>query len=312
MQKQSNLKKILEAGGFAVTGELGPPKGTDLKVIEKKAAYLKGQVDAVNVTDNQTAIVRMSSIGASHIILDMGLEPVTQMVCRDRNRIAMQSDLFGAYALGIRNMLCLSGDHQKFGNHPEAKNVFDLDSIHLACMIRKMNTEKKIMSGDEIAGDFDMFIGGAANPFGDPFEFRAIRLAKKIKAGVQFIQTQCIYDIDRFEKYMAMVREMGLHKKVYILAGITPLKSFGMANYMNKNVAGIQVPNETLKRMKACAKENQADEGIKIAVESIGRMKKIEGVSGIHIMAIEWESRVPEIVEMAKLKGDPLKRKQQE
>jgi methylenetetrahydrofolate reductase (NADPH) len=303
--QESRLKKILERGDFAVTCELGPPKGTDPEIIKKKAGLLKGYADAVNITDNQTAIIRLSSIAASHIILDHGLEPIMQMVCRDRNRIAMQSDLFGAYALGIRNILCLSGDHQQFGSSPSSKNVFDIDSIQLLKIINNMNVEKKISSGDEIEGSFDMYTGAAANPFGDPFEFRIIRLSKKIKAGAKFIQTQCIYDMERFERFMKQVRERDFHKKVKILAGVIPLKSFGMANYMNKNVAGINIPSSIMKRMKDAPKGKKAEEGIKICIEQIEHLKKIEGVSGVHIMAIEWEKMVPVIVKQAGLYPRP-------
>ena len=296
---------MLAGGLFAVTGELGPPKGPDRSVIERKAEHLRGKVDAVNLTDNQTAIVRRSSIAAAKILVDLGLEPVMQMVCRDRNRIAMQSDLFGACALGARNMLCLSGDHQCFGNHPTAKNVFDLDSVQLIAMVKKMRDEKKVLCGDDIEGEFKMFIGAAENPFGDPFACRVPRLAKKVAAGVDFIQTQCIYDMDRFENWMQGVRERGLHEKVHIMAGVTPLKSAGMANYMNNKVSGISIPDEIVQRMKGVPKENQAEEGIKLCVEQIQRLKSIEGVHGIHLMAIEWEHKVPEILEAAGLLPRP-------
>jgi len=305
MKAGSHLEKILTGGHFAVTGELGPPKGADVAVIERKAKLLKGNVDAINVTDNQTAIVRMSSIAVSALLNQMGLEPTMQMVCRDRNRIAMQSDIFGAYGLGIRNILCLSGDHQKFGNHPTAKNVFDLDSIQLIQTVKKMRDEHKLLSGDEIEGPPQMFIGAAANPFADPFEFRVIRLAKKAAAGVDFIQTQCIYDMDKFERFMQMVRDRGLHERIFILAGVTPLKSVGMARYMKEKVAGMEVPDEILNRMKAAGKEKAREEGLKICVEQIERLKKIPGVHGIHLMAIEWEEVVHEIVERAGLLPRP-------
>ncbi len=305
MKAGSNLEKILTGGQFAVTGELGPPKGADVAIIERKAKLLKGNVDAINVTDNQTAIVRMSSIAVSALLKQMGLEPTMQMVCRDRNRIAMQSDIFGAYALGIRNILCLSGDHQKFGNHPTAKNVFDLDSIQLIQTVKKMRDEHKVLSGDEIEGVPQMFIGAAANPFADPFEFRVIRLAKKAAAGVDFIQTQCIYDMDKFERFMQMARDRGLHEKIFILAGVTPLKSVGMARYMKEKVAGMEVPDEIINRMKAAGKEKAREEGLKICVEQIQRLKSIPGVHGIHLMAIEWEEVVHEIIERAGLYPRP-------
>ncbi|MBI4495467.1 MAG: methylenetetrahydrofolate reductase [Deltaproteobacteria bacterium] len=305
MKAGSHLEKILESGQFAVTGELGPPKGADVSAIERKAHLLRGNVDAVNVTDNQTAIVRMSSIAVGAILKGLGLEPNMQMVCRDRNRIAMQSDIFGAYALGIRNILCLSGDHQKFGNHPTAKNVFDLDSIQLIQAVKGMRDDHKTVSGEEIEGPPAMFIGAAANPFADPFEFRVIRLAKKVAAGADFIQTQCIYDLDKFERFMQMVRDRGLHEKVHILAGVTPLKSVGMARYMKEKVAGMEVPDEVIARMKAAGKEKAREEGINLCVEQIQRLRQIKGVHGIHLMAIEWEEAVHTIVERAGLLPRP-------
>ena len=305
MKSDSKLERLLAAGEFVVTGECGPPKGADVDKLKKKAESLVGYVDAVNVTDNQTAIVRMSSIGASAILVQMGLEPVMQMVCRDRNRIAMQSDIFGAHALGIRNMLCLSGDHQKFGNHPGAKNVYDVDSIQLIDMVRRMRDDGKVESGDEIDGVPRMFIGAAANPFGDPFAFRVTRLAKKITAGVDFIQTQCIYDMDKFKTWMCQVVDQGLDQKVHILAGVTPLKSLGMARYMAKNVSGIDVPDALIQRMKAAPKDKRAKEGIQICNEQIQELREIPGVHGIHLMAIEWEHKVPEIVKDAGLYPRP-------
>lgn len=304
MKSGSNLENILEKGHFAVTAELGPPKGTDVAVIEKKANLLKGYVDAINVTDNQTAIVRMSSIAASSLLVRVGLEPVMQMVTRDRNRIAMQGDIFGASALGIKNMLCLTGDHQSFGNQIDSKNVHDLDSIQLIDCVRTMRDEKTILGGnDEVEGDLKIFIGAAANPFGDPFEFRVVRLAKKVAAGVDFIQTQCIYDMRRFKEWMNMVRDQGLHEKVHILAGVTPLKSAGMARYMNNNVSGITIPDEIIDRIAKAAKPGE--EGIKLCVQQIQELREIEGVHGVHIMAIEWEQRVVEIAEGAGLLPRP-------
>ncbi len=290
------LKELLEKKVFVVTAECGPPKGADRSAIEKKASLLKGYVDAVNVTDNQTSIVRMSSIAACCILKELGIEPIVQMTTRDRNRIALQSDIFGAYALGLENILCLSGDHQKFGNHPQARNVFDLDSIQLIQTVKMMRDEGKVLGGDKIEGIPMMFIGAVENPFADPFEFRVIRLAKKIKAGVQFIQTQCIFNLEKFKQFMEMVWDKGLNEKVYILAGITPLKSAGMANYIKNNVAGMDVPDEMIARIKGVPKEKQKGEGVKICVETIEEIRKIPGVAGIHIMAIEWEEIVPEIV----------------
>jgi methylenetetrahydrofolate reductase (NADPH) len=305
MKSGSNLEKVLAAGHFAVTGECGPPRSANPDVVRQKAAHLKGMVDSVNVTDNQTAVVRMSSLAGCLILMQEGLEPNLQMVVRDRNRIAIQSDILGAYALGIRNMLCLSGDHQKFGDHPSAKNVFDLDSMQLIQTVKKMRDEEKFINDQTIEFPPRMFIGAAANPFADPAEFRAVRLGKKVSAGVDFVQTQCIYNLDRFEKFMQQVRDMGIDEKVYILGGVTPMKSVGMANYMKNLVPGMEVPEEIINRLKGAAKKDQAKEGIAIAIETIQRLKEMKGISGVHIMAIEWEERVPEIVEMAGLLPRP-------
>ena len=304
MKAGSRLEKILEKGLFAVTGELGPPKGNNLEVIKKKADLLRGYVDAVNVTDNQTAIVRMSSIATSSHLVGMGLEPVMQMVTRDRNRIAIQSDIFGATSLGIRNMLCLTGDHHTFGNQVDAKNVHDLDSVQLIDCVRTLRDKGTLLGGGEkVDGEVKLFIGAAENPFGDPFEFRAVRLGKKAAAGVDFIQTQCIYDMNRFKEWMKMVRDRGLHEKVHILAGVTPLKSGGMARYMAKNVSGIIIPDEIIDRIVKAPKP--AEEGIKFCVEQIQELREIEGVHGVHIMAIEWEQMVSRITEMAGLLPRP-------
>lgn len=305
MKSDSNLERVLAGGHFAVTSECGPPRGADGDVIRRKAQLLKGYVDAVNVTDNQTSIVRLSSLASCVILTQMGLDATLQVVTRDRNRIAIQSDILGAYALGIKNILCLSGDHQKFGDHPTAKNVFDLDSIHLIQTVKLMRDEGKFLGGGEIESHPRMYIGAAANPFADPFELRISRLAKKVAAGADFIQTQCIYNVDKFERWMEMVRDRGLHERVHILAGITPLKSFGMARYMRDQVSGIEIPDEIMQRMKGVPKERAREEGINICLEIIERLRNIEGVHGIHIMAIEWEEMVPVIVEQARLLPRP-------
>ena len=313
----SRLERLLRAGHFVVTAELGPPQNADAEVIRKKAHLLRGVVDAVNLTDNQTAIVRMSSIGAATIALQEGLEPIVQMTCRDRNRLAMQSDLLGAHALGLRNLLCLTGDHQSFGNHPTAKNVHDLDSLQLIQMVVGLRDRHQFQCGDEVKGpEPRFFVGAAANPFGDPFEWRPLRLAKKVKAGASFIQTQLIYNVPRFADFMDHVRKLGTHKEVYLLAGIGPLKSPGMAKYMRDEVPGLDVPNEFVDRMTGAAdgidKEDKKGrnaawraEGMKIAVELIQQVRQIEGVSGVHIMAIEWEEAVRTIVEGAGLLPRP-------
>jgi len=305
VKDMSRLKKVLKKGEFAVTAECGPPKGADPEAVTIKAELLKGKVDAVNVTDNQTAIVRMSSLAACALLKESGLDPVLQMVVRDRNRIALQSDILGASAMGIGNLLCLSGDHQSFGNQSQAVGVFDLDSIQFVQVVKTMRDEGTIMGGESLTKGPDIFIGAAANPFADPLSFRVVRLAKKIKAGVDFIQTQCIYNLKRFEEWIGMARDRGLTEKVHILGGVTPLKSPGMAKYMKNRVAGMDVPDDVIKRMEGVPKNRQQQEGIQICVETIQRLKEIAGVNGIHVMAIEWEDVVGEIVESADLLPRP-------
>jgi methylenetetrahydrofolate reductase (NADPH) len=301
----SKLEKILAAGHLAVTSECGPPRGSDLEVITRKADMIKDFVDAINITDNQTSVTRMCSLAACIQLKLMGLEPILQMVTRDRNRIALQSDILGAASFDINNILCLSGDHQSFGDCAQGQNVHDIDSMQLIQIVRYMRDEGKFIGGDDIARPPKMFVGAAANPFADPFEIRVPRLAKKIEAGVEFIQTQCIYNLDKFEEWMKLARERGLNKKVHILAGVTPFKSAGMAKYMKNRVPGMDVPDELIKRMADTPKEKQPEEGINICVESMERLKEIEGVRGFHIMAIEWEEKVPEIVERAGLYPRP-------
>ncbi len=301
----SKLQKILAAGHFGVTSECGPPRGADGHVVEEKARLIGDYVDAINVTDNQTAVVRMSSLAACIRIKLMGLEPVLQMVTRDRNRIALQSDILGAASFGIHNVLCLTGDHQSFGDHPNAANVFDLDSTQLARTIRMMRDEGKLLSGFEMKVRPDMFIGAAENPFADPFEIRVMRTAKKVTAGAQFIQTQCIYNMPKFKLWMQGLVDKGLHEKVYILAGITPMKGLGMAKYMKNRVPGMDVPDELIARLAGIPKEKQAEEGVKIAIEQIQELKEVPGVRGFHIMAIEWEEKVPEIVQATGLYPRP-------
>jgi methylenetetrahydrofolate reductase (NADPH) len=301
----SKLEKILAAGHLAVTSECGPPRGTDAEAIKKKAEMIKDHVDAINITDNQTSVTRLCSLASCIHLKLMGLEPILQMVVRDRNRIGIQSDILGAASFDIHNILCLSGDHQSFGDNPQAQNVFDIDSIQLIQTVRQMRDEGKFLGGDDIGRPPKMFVGAAANPFADPFEIRVPRLAKKIAAGVEFIQTQCIYNLDKFEEWLKLARDRGLTDKVHILAGVTPFKTAGMAKYMKNRVPGMDVPDDVVKRMSGVPKEKQADEGINICVESIQRLKEIEGVRGFHIMAIEWEEKVPEIAERAGLYPRP-------
>jgi len=305
VKTMSRLKSVLEGGNFAVTAECGPPKGADPQVILKKAEILRGKVDGVNVTDNQTAIVRMCSLAACDLLKRAGLDPVLQMVVRDRNRIALQSDILGASALGIRNVLCLSGDHQIFGNQPQALGVFDLDSIQLVQAVKAMRDEGVIVGGEPLNAPPELFIGAAANPFADPLAFRLVRLAKKISAGAEFIQTQCIYNMERFEMWLQMATDRGLTEKAHILGGVTPLKSSGMARYMKNRVSGMDIPEGIIKRLEGVPKDKQKEEGLQICVETIERLKETPGVKGVHVMAIEWEEVVGEIVERAGLLPRP-------
>jgi methylenetetrahydrofolate reductase (NADPH) len=301
----SQLKRVLDMGELAVTAECGPPKGADPDAIFRKADLLSGKVDAINVTDNQTGIVRMSSLAACSLLLSRGLEPVLQVVVRDRNRIALQSDILGASAIGIKNILCLSGDHQCFGNQPQAMGVFDLDSIQLVQTIKTMRDQGTVLGGESLTKSPQLFIGAAANPFADPLELRVIRLAKKIRAGADFIQTQCVYNLQRFQEWMSMIRDKGLTEQVSILAGVTPLKSAGMARYMKDKVAGMDIPDEVITRIEGVPKGKQRKEGIQICVETIQRLKEMQGIKGFHVMAIEWEEAVGEIVERAGLLPRP-------
>ena len=304
MKAGTNLEKVLESGSFAVTAEAGPPKGTGARVLQRKGEILRSCCDAANVTDNQTAIVRMSSLAGCVLLKQEGVDPVMQMVTRDRNRIAIQSDVLGAIALGIGNILCLSGDHQKFGNHPNAKGVFDIDSVQLIQTLKNMRDEKKFLCGEEVSGEVPLFIGAVENPFADPFKFRVVRLTKKVKAGADFIQTQAIYDVAKFAEWMEMVTQQGLDKQVHILAGVIPIRSAGMARYMRDYVSGVSVPDEIVTRMEEA--KNAKEEGVRIILEIMEQLKEVPGIHGIHVMAVGWEDIVPEIVERAGLLPRPI------
>ncbi|HEY5568517.1 MAG TPA: methylenetetrahydrofolate reductase [Gammaproteobacteria bacterium] len=314
----SHLERVLAAGHFAVTAELGPPRSWNAEAVKKKIGLLKGSVDAANVTDNQTAIVRMSSIATALLMLPEGLEPIIQMTCRDRNRIAIQSDLLGAAAHGLRNLLCLSGDHQSFGDHPAAKNVYDIDSIQLVGTVKAMRDQGKFQSGADIKGGGPpFFIGAAASPFAHPLSMRPYRLGKKVRAGADFIQTQLVYDVDGFAAFMKKVVDLGFAEQTYILAGVGPLRSPAMARHLRDNVPGVTVPDALVERIEDAAKgidENDKEarrnawqaEGQRICVELIERLREVPGVAGVHIMAIEWEQAVRPIVEAAGLLPRPL------
>jgi 5,10-methylenetetrahydrofolate reductase len=303
MKAGSNLEKVFESGKFAVTAEIGPPQSANPAPLTHHAKMLNGFADAFNLTDNQTAVVRLSSIASAVIIMREGIEPVIQMTCRDRNRIALQSDLFGAAALGVKNVLCLTGDHQIFGNEKAAKNVFDFDSIVELQVFNSLRTEGKQVGGEVVKDPPKTYLGCAENPFATPYEFRAARLAKKVAAGADFCQTQVIFDMGMFEKWMDEVRARGLDKKIHILAGVMPMKSAGAARYMKNKVPGMIVPNDIVDRMKNA--KDPKEEGIKLCIEQIEHLKTVKGVHGVHIMAVAWEEMVPKIVEMAGLLPRP-------
>ena len=289
-----NLKDKIQEGRFLFTAELGPPKSASAEAVRKKSVHFKGLVDGVNITDNQTAIVRLSSIACAVICREEGLEPIVQMTCRDRNRLALQSDLLGMGALGLPNVLCLTGDHQRFGNFREARNAFDLDSVQLIRTAKSL-TEGMFLSGETMKNAPSLCIGGAANPFADPLEMRIIRLGKKIEMGADFIQTQPVYDIDRFFAWMDAVRRAGLHEKTAILAGVMPVKSAKALLHMDREVPGMRIPSDLIDRMEKT--DDPREEGVRIAVETIKALKKIEGVRGIHLMPLLWESVTPRVAE---------------
>jgi len=321
MKSGSNLERVILSGKPAVTAELGPPMSADPHEVIEKAHILKGYCDAANITDCQTAVVRISSIAGAVLALREGLEPVMQMTCRDRNRIAMQADLLGAAAMGIKNCLCIAGDHQKFSaagrlkGHPGAKNVYDVDTIQLVGILKNMRDEGIQQGGDKLQVPPKFFIGATWTPGGDPIDFRPLNLMKKVNAGADFIQTQGIYDVEIFKAQMEKARNLGLHEKVAILGGIIVPRNFMMLKYMDSSVAGVTVPKSMLERLKKVkdaagddkkkSKEMQEAEGIKITVELIHQILEIPGVKGVHIQAIEWETAIKEIVTAAGLYPRP-------
>jgi len=290
-----SLQSVLESGKFVVTTEIGPLKGTDTTEITEVAELLRGKVDAANVTDQQSSVMRLGSMATCHLLKERGLEPVFQMTCRDRNRLALQSDLLSAYVLGIENVLAITGDLPSLGDHPQAMPVYDLDSVQLLWVIGRLN-EGYDMVGNELQGKPNFFPGAVVNPGADTeasFELQLIKMEKKINAGARFFQTQAVYDIDSFVKFMKRVEGF----QVPVLAGVIPLKSVGMARFMNKNVAGVFVPEELIKKMSEA--EDKAQTGIQIAADLIKGLKAV--CQGVHIMAIGWEKKVPQILDAAGL-----------
>jgi 5,10-methylenetetrahydrofolate reductase len=290
------FRESLDSGNFVVTAEIGPPKGTDIHEMLHHIELLKGKISGANVTDNQAAVMRISSVSVSKIALEHGLEPILQMTCRDRNRIGLQSDLLGAHILGIRNVLCMTGDHVSAGDHKSAKPVFDIESVQLLEMVDGLNKGKD-MAGNELQGATELFQGAVVTPESNPVEPQLLKFEKKVKAGANFFQTQAIYDIERFKDFMKFARSF----TVKILAGIVVLKSAGMANFMNKNVPGIRVPQELIDELKAAGKGKALDAGLSIAARHIKQLKDENVCDGVHIMAIGMEDKVPVIMERAGL-----------
>ena len=307
MKTKSNLARILDTGQFAVTAEISSPQNTNFETIRENANHIKGYVDAFNVPDGQAAVVAMASWAVCLVGMEEGLDAIAHMTCRDRNRIALQMDILAVSAFGVNNILCLSGDPISFGNHPEAKPVFDLDSIQLIRMVKKLRDERKFDNGESIVGtEPRLFIGAALNPFAQPLESAVGRLKDKVTAGADFVQTQPIYNIEGFKKWMELIREEGLHKEVKILAGITPVTSLAAARYMKTKIPNVDIPEIIIERLKkARNKEEAAEEGLKIAVETINQLKQIEGIAGVHIMTLQREELIPKICKAAGLYPRP-------
>ncbi|MEW6327555.1 MAG: methylenetetrahydrofolate reductase [Thermodesulfobacteriota bacterium] len=302
MKAGSNLERILRSGEFAVTAEFIPPATGDRGLIERQARYFKGYVDAVNVADNMGAMVGTASWAVSKVLLDLGMEPIMSLVTRDRNRIALQSDLLGASLLGIRNVFCTTGDHQKFGDHPEALNVYDIDSVQLVNAVRGLSDSGRLLgeAGCDNIGPF--FVGAAADPFGDPVDLMILRLGQKVRAGADFIQSQPVFDLEKFGHWVRLAREEGLIEKCSILATVLPLRSAREARAINERRRGVEVSKEIIARLEGVPEPEQAQEGIKICAEQIQALKDMEGVRGIHLMTQGWEEVIPEIIREAGLK----------
>jgi len=297
----SALRGRLASGEVVVTAEIGPPRGADPAAIGATAGPLRGWVDAVNVTDNQGAFARMSSLAGSVLALAAGMEPVMQLTCRDRNRIALQSDLLGAAALGIRNVLLMTGDHPRFGDHPQAMPVFDLDSVQLVQAARGLREHGRLLSGRTLATAPDWLIGAVENPCAPPARFRAARLGKKVAAGAEFVQTQYVFDVPQFARWLGEVRDLGLDQRCAILAGVGPVRSIRALEHLAASVPGVQVPAALARRLRGVPASQVAAEGLRICADTIQQLLKLPGVRGIHLMAPGFEHGVPEILDLAGL-----------
>ena len=295
------LERVLRAGGFAVTAEISPPDSADPNEVYERAAHFDGCVDAINATDGSDANCHMSSVGMCSLLTRRGYAMVMQVSARDRNRIAIQGDVLGAAAMGVYNVLCLTGDGVDVGDHPEAKPVFDVDCMSMLSMIRTMRDESRFLSGRKLSTPPNVFLGAAANPFAPPLDYRPHRLAKKAVAGAQFVQTQYCFDMEIFRNYMRAVRDAGTDEKVFILAGVGPLASARSAEWIRSNVPGVHIPDTVIQRLKGA--EDQKEEGVKLCVDMIRELQEIDGVHGVHIMAFRQEHRVAEIVERSGVLG---------
>lgn len=301
MKSGSRLERVLRSGRFAVTAELNPPDSADPGAVYDAALVLAEVADAINATDASGANVHMSSVGICALLTRAGYEPVLQIACRDRNRIAIQGDLLGAAAMGVRNVLCLTGDDVTAGDQPQAKRAFDFDSIQLLRTARIMRDKGMFLSGRRLDVRPKLFLGAASNPFVQPYDWRPKRLAKKIEAGADFIQTQYCFDVPRFQKFMQQVRDMGLHKRVYILVGVGPLRSDRAAEFIRTKVPGVEIPDEIVERLRKTPTEKKQEEGKRICIEIIQQVREIEGVAGVHVMAYRQEELVADIIEEARL-----------
>ena len=301
----SRLERVLRSGLFAVTAELNPPDSSDPQEVYEAALVLSEVCDGINATDASGAHCHMSSVAICALLTRAGYEPVFQVSCRDRNRIAIQGDLLGAAAMGVRNVLCLTGDDVSVGDQPGAKPVFDLDSIQLLRTARIMRDRGMFLSGRKLTVPPRLFLGAASNPFAQPYDWRPLRLAKKVQAGAQFIQTQYCYDVPHFRTFMQKVRDMGLHEQVFILVGVGPLRSDRAAEYMRTNVPGVRIPDEVVERLRKTPKDRKREEGKQICVEIIEQVREIPGVAGVHVMAYRQEELVAEIIQAAGLLPRP-------
>ena len=302
---RSHLESLLRAGEFVVTGELETTDSADPDSIRDVAKPLRGHVDAINCTDNSAAHPHISQVAAARLLIDNGFEPLVQFTCRDRNRLGLQADMLGAAALGVRNIVCMQGDDVSAGDHPEARPIWDLDSMHLLRTARIMRDEGVYLSGRKLDNPPQFFVGAVENPFAPPIDYRPIRMAKKIDAGAEFIQTQIVYNLPRMREFMSRITDLGLLEKAYVLASVCLPRSARAARYMWEQVPGVDVPAEFLERLERTPEGKQADEALKLLVEIINEVREIPGVSGVHLIAVKWPEGVARMAEEAGLLPRP-------